>query len=559
MAKKGTEAKNSAENSTGEYRVLARKYRPQNFSELKGQDALVRTLTNAIESGRIAHAFMLTGVRGVGKTTTARIVARALNCEKGPTVNPCGTCEQCRSISEDRNMDVLEMDAASRNKVEDIRGLIDAVQYASATARYKIFILDEVHMLSGAAFNALLKTLEEPPPHVKFIFATTEIRKVPVTILSRCQRFDLRRIGADILQKYFTEILQKEKVEAEEGAVALIARAADGSARDGLSLLDQAISRESGKITEEQVRTMLGRVDRSVTFDLFEAVMKGSSPEALAHLDKLYKDGADPMMVLQDLLDLTHYLTKVKVSPDIARDQALPESERMRGTALAQVLSVPVLARTWQMLSKGVTEVLHAPNPQNALEMVIIRLMFVADQPGPADVLKQLKDGSVVSAGGGVLASSSMPHGTTIMSRTSAVSATVVAISEPQQGFAVALNSFDDVVALFGARKEALLQASLVNYVHLVKFEAGHIAARLKEGAPANLVGQITEKLQDWTGARWVMSLSREQGQPTLAEQRDQGRQVVMSEVRAHPVVAEILRIFPGSGIADTRAVKNKS
>ena len=310
------------------YRVLARKYRPRDFSELKGQEALVRTLTNAIQSGRVAHAFMLTGVRGVGKTTTARIIARALNCEKGPTITPCGTCDQCVAISEDRNIDVLEMDAASRGSVEEIRELIDTVQYAPVAGRYKIFILDEVHMLSKAAFNALLKTLEEPPEHTKFVFATTEIRKVPITILSRCQRFDLRRIGTDVLENYFTELLRKEKVEAEQGAVALIARAADGSARDGLSLLDQAISREPQKITEQQVREMLGLVDRSITLDLFEAIMKGSSTEALALLDSLHKGGADALMVLQDLLDLTHYLTKVRVAPEVAKGMSLPEAER---------------------------------------------------------------------------------------------------------------------------------------------------------------------------------------------------------------------------------------
>ncbi|HRJ67616.1 MAG TPA: DNA polymerase III subunit gamma/tau, partial [Alphaproteobacteria bacterium] len=376
-----------------EYRVLARKYRPQNFSELKGQDALVRTLSNAIETGRIAHAFMLTGVRGVGKTTTARIVARALNCEKGPTITPCGVCEQCRAIAEDRHVDVLEMDAASRTGVDDIREIIDSVQYAPVSGRYKVFIIDEVHMLSKAAFNALLKTLEEPPEHVKFVFATTEIRKVPVTVLSRCQRFDLRRIGADVLEAYFMEIAAKENVEAEQTAVALIARAADGSARDGLSLLDQAISREQGKVTEEQVRSMLGLVDRSVTFDLFEALQKGQSGEAMGYLDALYKGGADPLMVLQDLLELTHYLTKVKVSPDMARDQALPEAERVRGAALAKALSVPVLTRTWQMLGKGIAEVQQAFSPQQALEMVLIRLLFAAEFPTPGDLIKQVRDG----------------------------------------------------------------------------------------------------------------------------------------------------------------------
>lgn len=537
-----------------EYRVLARKYRPQNFAELKGQDALVRTLSNAIESGRIAHAFMLTGVRGVGKTTTARIVARALNCETGPTITPCGVCEQCKAIAEDRHVDVLEMDAASRTGVDDIREIIDSVQYAPVSGRYKVFIIDEVHMLSKAAFNALLKTLEEPPEHVKFVFATTEIRKVPVTVLSRCQRFDLRRIDAGILDAYFKEILGKEKVEAEDGAVALIARAADGSARDGLSLLDQAISREPGKVTEEQVRHMLGLVDRSITLDLFESLMKGDSPAAMGYLDSLYKAGADPVMVLQDLLDLTHYLTKVKVSPEVAADKALPEAERVRGTALSKSLSVPVLTRTWQILLKGVTEVQHAFSPQQALEMVLIRLLFAADQPTPGDLVKQVKDG-LQQAGalpqGGGNSGFGAPRGTA-MQRTGAVSAQAVA-AEPQGGFQAQLHSFEDVVALFGQQREILLQSALENYVHLVKFEQGHLELRIAEGAPRNLVGELTKYLNQWTGQRWMISLSREAGSETIGSRKRAAVDAVRSEVEASPVVSAVLVEFPGAKIIDIK------
>ena len=536
-----------------EYRVLARKYRPQNFAELKGQDALVRTLTNAIESGRIAHAFMLTGVRGVGKTTTARIVARALNCETGPTITPCGTCEQCRAIAEDRHVDVLEMDAASRTGVDDIREIIDSVQYAPVSGRYKVFIIDEVHMLSKAAFNALLKTLEEPPEHVKFVFATTEIRKVPVTVLSRCQRFDLRRIDADILDAYFKEILGKENVAAEDGAVALIARAADGSARDGLSLLDQAISREPGKVTEDQVRHMLGLVDRSITLDLFEALMKGESVPAMGYLDSLYKAGADPVMVLQDLLDLTHYLTKVKVSPEVASDKALPEAERVRGTALSKSLSIPVLTRTWQIMLKGVTEVQHAYSPQQALEMVLIRLLFAADQPTPGDLVKQVKDGmqngTIPQGGGG--SGFGAPRGTA-MQRTGAVSATAVA-SEPQQGYQAQLHSFEDVVALFGERREVLLQAALENHVHLVKFEQGHLEVRVDEGAPRNLVGEMTKYLNQWTGQRWMISLSREKGAETIGSLKRAAVDAVRADVEASPVVAAVLLEFPGAKILEIK------
>ena len=557
MAKKSADETTTAPAAKpAEYRVLARKYRPQNFSELKGQDALVRTLSNAIETGRIAHAFMLTGVRGVGKTTTARIIARALNCESGPTITPCGTCEQCRAIAEDRHVDVLEMDAASRTGVDDIREIIDSVQYAPVSGRYKVFIIDEVHMLSKAAFNALLKTLEEPPEHVKFVFATTEIRKVPVTVLSRCQRFDLRRIGADILEKYFMELTVKENVEAEQAAVALIARAADGSARDGLSLLDQAISREQGKVTEEQVRSMLGLVDRSVTFDLFEALQKGQSDEAMGYLDALYKGGADPLMVLQDLLELTHYLTKVKVSPEMARDQALPEAERVRGAVLAKMLSVPVLTRTWQMLTKGISEVQHAFSPQQALEMVLIRLLFAAELPTPGDLIKQVKDGTATGIagqlGGGGMGGGS-PRGTAMLG-TSAVSAARVT-SEPQAAMQAqaSLNNFEDVAALFGLRREALLQNAIESYVHLVKFEQGHLEVRMEEDAPRALVGQMAQKLTEWTGQRWVVSLSREQGAPTIGSLKQAAQQNERAEIEATPVVAEILRVFPGAKIIDIK------
>ena len=358
-----------------EYLVLARKYRPQNFDQLKGQDALVRTLTNAINSGRVAHAFMLTGVRGVGKTTTARIIARALNCvgedgKGGPTPTPCGVCEQCKSIAEDRNVDVLEMDAASRTGVDDIREIIDSVQYAPSAARYKIYIIDEVHMLSKAAFNALLKTLEEPPEHVKFIFATTEIRKVPITVLSRCQRFDLRRIGLEVLIPYLDELVGEEGLEAEEDAISQIARAADGSARDGLSLLDQAIALSDKTITAQTVSDMLGLVDRALLFDLYHAVMAGDAKQSFDVLEKLYTTGADPVQVLEDLLDVTHFLTKCKVIPGHTDDIALPEIERKQGGELATQLSMPVITRAWQILQKGLAEVRVAPHPQQSLEMV---------------------------------------------------------------------------------------------------------------------------------------------------------------------------------------------
>ena len=357
--------------TTQPYRVLARKYRPSSFADLVGQETLVRTLTNAIQSGRLAHAFILTGVRGVGKTTSARIVARALNCigpdgSGGPTPEPCGVCANCVAIADDRHVDVLELDAASRTGIDDIREIIDGVRYAPTSARYKVYIIDEVHMLSKQAFNGLLKTLEEPPPHVKFIFATTEIRKVPVTVLSRCQRFDLRRLDTDELIGLFGTILEKEDIPAEAEAVALIARAADGSARDGLSLLDQAIAQGDGAVAAEPVRTMLGLADRTVVFDLYEHIMGGRVGDALATLDQLHRNGAEAPIILQDLLDLTHFLTRAKLSSSVLNAPGIPEAERERGGALVETLSLPILTRAWQMLLKGVGEVQAAPVPHAA-------------------------------------------------------------------------------------------------------------------------------------------------------------------------------------------------
>ncbi|MDB5369417.1 MAG: polymerase subunit gamma/tau, partial [Roseomonas sp.] len=384
------------------YRVLARKYRPQNFDELVGQDALVRTLRNAFAQNRVAHAFMLTGVRGVGKTTTARIIARALNCigpdgQGGPTASPCGVCAECQAILADRHPDVLELDAASNNGVDNIRELREAVRYRPARARFKVYILDEVHMLSSAAFNALLKTLEEPPPQVKFIFATTEIRKVPATILSRCQRFDLRRVPQDTLRAHFTRLAQQENVPAEEEAIAMIARAADGSVRDGLSLLDQAMAQAAGSpggVGAAMVRDMLGLADRSLLLDLLEGAFRGDIAAVLASMDHGHERGADPGVVLADLLELTHTLTRLRAVPALRQDPSLPEAERVRGVALAEKLSIPVLGRAWQLLLKGITEIAEAPDRRAAAEMVLIRLAHLADMPTPGDLVRRLSGGA---------------------------------------------------------------------------------------------------------------------------------------------------------------------
>ncbi len=392
------------------YRVLARKYRPTTFDDLIGQEALVRTLSNAIGSGRVAHAFVLTGVRGVGKTTTARLIARALNCvgpdgQGGPTITPCGQCDSCRAIAEDRHVDVIEMDAASRTGIDDVRELIEGVRYRPVSARNKIYIIDEVHMLSKQAFNGLLKTLEEPPDNVVFVFATTEIRKVPVTVLSRCQRFDLKRVPEAVLTSHFAAIAEKEGIEAGEAAVAMIARAADGSVRDGLSLLDQAIALSSSgdggpvRLDQEEVKQMLGLADRTRIFDLFEAVMAGKAPEALALLAELHGGGVAPAVVIEDLLELTHFLTRAKLVPDTLSAPALPEAERERGRHLAGELGLPALARAWQMLLKGLGETQSAPDPLQAAEMALIRLIYASDLPTPGELVKRLSEGAESAAG----------------------------------------------------------------------------------------------------------------------------------------------------------------
>ena len=467
-------AKRAAANTP--YRVLARKYRPTDFTGLVGQEALVRTLSNAFATGRIAHAFMLTGVRGVGKTTTARIIARALNCigpdgkRKAPTIQPCGECEPCVAISESRHVDVLEMDAASHTGIDDVREIIDGVRYAPASARYKVYIIDEVHMLSKQAFNGLLKTLEEPPPHVKFIFATTEIRKVPVTVLSRCQRFDLRRIETSELVGLLGSIASKEKVKIENDALALIARAAEGSARDGLSLLDQAIAHGEGKpIGAELVREMLGLADRGRVLDLFEKVMGGKIAEALADLGKLYDHGADPLAVMQDLLEIVHFLTRIKVAPGAEGFFDGSSSEAKRSAQMAGKLSVPSLTRAWQMLLKGLIEVRDATRPIAACEMALIRLAYAADLPPTDKLVRELLDGepaprttrsNPAQAGGGSVRAQAQRVGETAAAAQGEPSLSVA----PQ----LAIRSLEDIAALAQANSAPVLKVHIENDIHLV-------------------------------------------------------------------------------------------
>jgi DNA polymerase-3 subunit gamma/tau len=555
------------------YRVLARKYRPSTFAELIGQDAMVRTLTNAIATGRIAHAFILTGVRGVGKTTTARIVARALNCigpdgKGGPTISPCGQCDPCRAIAEDRHVDVMEMDAASRTGVDDIRELTDGVRYKPVAARFKIYIIDEVHMLSKNAFNALLKTLEEPPPDVKFIFATTEIHKVPITVLSRCQRFSLRRVPVDLLARHYADVTAREGVTADAAAIALIARAADGSVRDGLSLLDQAMALGAGGISEDAVREMLGIADRGLVFDLFETVLRGDAAEALRRMTALYEGGADPVMVLQDLLELAHFLTRLKIVPEAGEGDAALEGERARGRDLAEKLALPVLARAWQMLLKGIGEAQNAPSPLQAAEMVLVRLAYAADLPVPADLVRQLTEQVQPTPGGAPLRSSgaSVPASAPLAGLGSSSGPRLARATESPAGGAPQLairveptaaapqpRSFDDVVALFDEHREAVLRSHLLAHVHLVQFEPGRIEFRPAVGAPRDLANRLGKLLGEWTGTRWVVSISSEEGAPTLREQAEAREASLRNEAAQHPVVRAVLESFPGARIEAVR------
>jgi DNA polymerase-3 subunit gamma/tau len=566
-------------NST-EYRVLARKYRPSNFDELIGQDALVRTLSNAFESGRVAHAFMLTGVRGVGKTTTARIIARALNCigtdgTGGPTIEPCGVCDNCVSIREDRHVDVIEMDAASRTGVDDIRELIEGVRYRPISARYKVYIIDEVHMLSRNAFNALLKTLEEPPESVKFIFATTEIRKVPVTVLSRCQRFDLRRVELERLTAHFKWVAGEEGVAVDDDALHLIARAADGSVRDGLSLLDQALVPTLDTLSAEAVRDMLGLADRAAVYDLFDQVMAGDIAGALDRFDAMYRDGADPLVVLQDILDVVYWLTRIKTAPSVVEATYTPEIERTRGKEMAEKLSMPSLTRAWQLTLKGVGEVQTAPNALQAAQMALVRLAHAADLPSPAALVRQLTGDTAATPVPSVAAplaptassapgpaatsvpTSAMPGGPPpsggAPSASAAQSPAFVSAPEPERTEPeITLpqpTNFKEVVDLFRNQREMILYSHLQNSVHLVNFERGRIEIRIKSDAPRDLVNRVTALLNDWTGARWIVTVSSEAGQDTLGEQTHAEDQRLLDEAELDDLVRAVKTAFPGSTV----------
>lgn len=550
------------------YQVLARKYRPATFADLIGQEDMVRTLKNAFAADRIAHAFIMTGVRGVGKTTTARIIAKGLNCtgpdgKGGPTTEPCLQCENCRAIAEGRHVDVIEMDGASQTKVDDIRNnVLDSVHYAPTSARYKVYIIDEVHMLSNSAFNALLKTLEEPPAHVKFIFATTEIRKVPVTVLSRCQRFDLRRIEPEVMMAHLAKIAGLEHAQIAPDALALITRAAEGSVRDAMSLLDQAIAHGAGETTADQVRAMLGLADRARVLDLFDMVLKGDAAAALTELSTQYTDGADPMAVLRDLAEITHWVSVIKITPEAADDPTVPPEERTRGQAMAAAIPMRVLSRLWQMLLKAIEEVSAAPNAMMAAEMALIRMTHVADLPDPETLLRKLQSGNGSSAGRGGPAPNGGAAATTTRAILRGPSLTAGPSSAGPSGAAVAVAAapgayaafatFENVVELIRRMRDVKLLVDVENGLRLAAYSPGRIEFVPAPGAPRDLAQVLQARLQGWTGARWGVSIVNEGGAPTIAEVRDAGRIAAENEAReGNPVVQAILAAFPAAQFED--------
>jgi len=554
---------------TTPYLVLARKYRPRDFSTLVGQDAMVQTLGNAFAQNRIHHAFILTGVRGVGKTTTARILARAFNYEdengRRPTLDLEIEGEHCRAIIEGRHVDVIEMDAASNTGIGDIREIIDSVKYGPASAPYKVYVIDEVHMLSTAAFNGLLKTLEEPPPYVKFIFATTEIRKVPITILSRCQRFDLRRIPADVMTAYLEKILGQENIGFEPDALAMIVRAGEGSARDSLSLLDQAIAHGGGTVTAATVKSMLGLGDRARIIDLFEDLMAGRIAEALTALRELYDLGADPQTLLADLAEFTHLVTRIKIVPAAADDASLTPDERTRGRDLAQRLHMRALTRAWQILFKGNEETARAGNGLQAAEMTLIRLAYAADLPSPDEVIAKLS-GQVLSnapmstpsprgpsggGGGGGSASAMRVEAPQPMIATSQPAPVTTPQAVAQSALA-SVASYKDLIALATAKRDVLVKLALESQMRPVSFEQGRIEVALSDNADPTMISTLSARLQLWTGQRWlVMVSSRPPEGLTIRQERDQRKEAATSAAYEDPLVKAILETFPGAKLVN--------
>ena len=552
---------------TTKYQVLARKYRPETFSDLIGQEAMVRTLKNAFDADRIAQAFMMTGIRGVGKTTTARIIAKGMNCiglegNTGPTTSPCGQCEHCVAISEGRHVDVLEMDAASRTGVDDIREIIDSVHYRAASARFKIYIIDEVHMLSNNAFNALLKTLEEPPEHVKFIFATTEIRKVPVTVLSRCQRFDLRRIEPEEMIKMLQNLAKLENASISNEALALITRASEGSARDAQSLLDQAISHGAGETSVDQVRAMLGLADRGRVLDLFEFIMRGQAKEALNELGSQYSDGADPIGIIRDLAEVIHWVSIIKITPDAADDPTVSPDEKTRGQAFSQSLSMRILTRTWQLLLKALEEISSAPNPMMAAEMAVIRITHVSDLPSPEELVKKLTSTHSESegvkkgnSGGSVSNSTSSNFKPTQQTETRPIkNEGNTALALDTETLDLQYPTFESVLEIIRKFRDIKLLIDVENSVRLSSYVPGRIEFTPTENAPKDLAQRLGQLLQNWTGFRWAITVVGNCSGETIQEQRNAKDATLKREAKLHPFVKTVFDNFPKASIIEIKS-----
>jgi DNA polymerase-3 subunit gamma/tau len=537
------------ENKENQYVVLARKYRPQNFEDLLGQDALVQTLTNAISNNRLHHAYILTGIRGVGKTTTARLIARALNCigedgKGGPTIKPCGVCDNCKAIASGRHMDVMELDAASHTGVDDVRELLDSAKYAPTNARYKVYIIDEVHMLSKGAFNALLKTLEEPPAHVKFIFATTEIRKVPVTILSRCQRFDLQRLSVATLKELFTKILAKENIPSEDEALDIIAKATDGSARDGLSLLDQSIVLSNGNIKTDVVKKMLGLADRSQTLNLFANLINGDMEKVLSNVMEQYTNGATSLIVLQDLINITHDLAKVKIVPQILNTTTLSEVEKQIFTDLSQKTSLAVLSKIWQMLIKGVSEINLAPSSIEALEMILLRVAYSASLPTPYEILNEVKKKSNLTS-----------DATTILPEIEKKNDKIETASLSEK---LVFNKVEDFVQYLEKTRKVIIEYSVKNDISFDEFEHGKIKIHISENIKQDFIMDLHKVLQDATGQKWEIDIIRGSLGETIADKEQSTVDAKKKNVAEYPLVKKILEEFKGARI-ETIIRKNLS